>query len=137
MLSRIFHEWLADTVSSAVIWTSGTLHCGRKALGFPILKTKQNPPNKLGTESRSNQCSVYGLTLSTPKGSQHSELCASEEGSVLQLCVAVFPVQVVEYGLFVKHYKVEVYLLELKLCESSDPDNVISCHFSKADTVGK
>uniref|UniRef100_A0A8B9NQ04 Ubiquitin carboxyl-terminal hydrolase n=1 Tax=Accipiter nisus TaxID=211598 RepID=A0A8B9NQ04_9AVES len=42
---------------------------------------------------------------------------------------------VVEYGLFVKHYKVEVYLLELKLCESSDPDNVISCHFSKADTV--
>ncbi|XP_054693854.1 ubiquitin carboxyl-terminal hydrolase 4 isoform X4 [Grus americana] len=43
--------------------------------------------------------------------------------------------KVVEYGLFVKHYKVEVYLLELKLCENSDPDNVISCHFSKADTV--
>ncbi|KAM9272303.1 ubiquitin carboxyl-terminal hydrolase 4 isoform 2-T2 [Cariama cristata] len=43
--------------------------------------------------------------------------------------------KVVEYGLFVKHYKVEVYLLELKLCESNDPDNVISCHFSKADTV--
>uniref|UniRef100_A0A8C3VIH6 Ubiquitin carboxyl-terminal hydrolase n=1 Tax=Catharus ustulatus TaxID=91951 RepID=A0A8C3VIH6_CATUS len=43
--------------------------------------------------------------------------------------------KVVEYGLFVKNYKVEVYLLELKLCESSDPDNVISCHFSKADTV--
>ncbi|XP_031976972.1 ubiquitin carboxyl-terminal hydrolase 4 isoform X5 [Corvus cornix cornix] len=43
--------------------------------------------------------------------------------------------KVVEYGLFVKHYKVEVYLLELKLCESSDPNNVISCHFSKADTV--
>ncbi|XP_010191436.1 PREDICTED: ubiquitin carboxyl-terminal hydrolase 4, partial [Mesitornis unicolor] len=43
--------------------------------------------------------------------------------------------KVVEYGLFVKHYKVEVYLLELKLCEGSDPDNMISCHFSKADTV--
>ncbi|NXF38230.1 UBP4 hydrolase, partial [Nyctibius bracteatus] len=43
--------------------------------------------------------------------------------------------KVVEYGVFVKHYKVEVYLLELKLCESSDPDNVISCHFSRADTV--
>ncbi|KAM6059100.1 ubiquitin carboxyl-terminal hydrolase 4 isoform 2-T2 [Theristicus caerulescens] len=43
--------------------------------------------------------------------------------------------KVVEYGLFVKHYKVEVYLLELKLGESSDPDNVVSCHFSKADTV--
>ncbi|NXL64371.1 UBP4 hydrolase, partial [Chordeiles acutipennis] len=43
--------------------------------------------------------------------------------------------KVVEYGLFVKHYKVEVYLVELKLCESSNPDNVISCHFSKVDTV--
>ncbi|KAM6325660.1 ubiquitin carboxyl-terminal hydrolase 4 isoform 2-T2 [Podargus strigoides] len=43
--------------------------------------------------------------------------------------------KVVEYGLFVKHYKVEVYLLELKLCESSNPENVVSCHFSKADTV--
>ncbi|XP_068264884.1 ubiquitin carboxyl-terminal hydrolase 4 isoform X2 [Nyctibius grandis] len=43
--------------------------------------------------------------------------------------------KVVEYGVFVKHYKVEVYLLELKLCESSDPNNVISCHFSRADTV--
>ncbi|NXA33364.1 UBP4 hydrolase, partial [Eudromia elegans] len=43
--------------------------------------------------------------------------------------------KVVEYGLFVKHCKVEVYLLELKLCENSDPDNVVSCHFSKADTI--
>ncbi|XP_035750711.1 ubiquitin carboxyl-terminal hydrolase 4 [Egretta garzetta] len=43
--------------------------------------------------------------------------------------------KVVEYGIFVKHYKVEVYPLELKLCESSDPDNVISCHFSIADTL--
>lgn len=57
--------------------------------------------------------------------------------SIAALCCFVPCVQVVEYGLFVKHYKVEVYLLELKLCESSDPDNVISCHFSKADTVGK
>ncbi|NWX91968.1 UBP4 hydrolase, partial [Nothoprocta pentlandii] len=44
--------------------------------------------------------------------------------------------KVVEYGLFVKHCKVEVYLLELKLCENNDPDNVVSCHFSKADTIG-
>ncbi|NXG38708.1 UBP4 hydrolase, partial [Dromaius novaehollandiae] len=43
--------------------------------------------------------------------------------------------KVVEYGLFVKHCKVEVYLLELKLCENRDPDNVVSCHFSKADTI--
>ncbi|KFQ25939.1 Ubiquitin carboxyl-terminal hydrolase 4, partial [Merops nubicus] len=43
--------------------------------------------------------------------------------------------KVVEYGLFVKHCKVEVYLLELQLCESSDPDNAVRCHFSKADTV--
>uniref|UniRef100_A0A8C3FZQ2 Ubiquitin carboxyl-terminal hydrolase 4 n=1 Tax=Chrysemys picta bellii TaxID=8478 RepID=A0A8C3FZQ2_CHRPI len=43
--------------------------------------------------------------------------------------------KVVEYGLFVKHCKVEVYLLELKLCENSDPTNVLTCHFSKADTI--
>ncbi|XP_074929058.1 ubiquitin carboxyl-terminal hydrolase 4 isoform X6 [Chelonoidis abingdonii] len=43
--------------------------------------------------------------------------------------------KVVEYGLFVKHCKVEVYLLELKLCENSDPANVLTCHFSKADTI--
>ncbi|XP_006107032.1 ubiquitin carboxyl-terminal hydrolase 4 isoform X2 [Myotis lucifugus] len=43
--------------------------------------------------------------------------------------------KVVEYGLFVKHCKVEVYLLELKLCENSDPTNMLSCHFSKADTI--
>nr|KAF6311435.1 ubiquitin specific peptidase 4 [Myotis myotis] len=45
--------------------------------------------------------------------------------------------KVVEYGLFVKHCKVEVYLLELKLCENSDPTNMRSCHFSKADTIGE
>ncbi|XP_039402942.1 ubiquitin carboxyl-terminal hydrolase 4 isoform X5 [Mauremys reevesii] len=43
--------------------------------------------------------------------------------------------KVVEFGLFVKHCKVEVYLLELKLCENSDPTNVLTCHFSKADTI--
>nr|XP_021518465.1 ubiquitin carboxyl-terminal hydrolase 4 isoform X3 [Meriones unguiculatus] len=43
--------------------------------------------------------------------------------------------KVVEHGLFVKHCKVEVYLLELKLCENSDPTNLLSCHFSKADTI--
>ncbi|XP_067610495.1 ubiquitin carboxyl-terminal hydrolase 4 isoform X7 [Pseudorca crassidens] len=43
--------------------------------------------------------------------------------------------KVVEHGLFVKHCKVEVYLLELKLCENSDPTNVLSCHFSKSDTI--
>ncbi|XP_068951822.1 ubiquitin carboxyl-terminal hydrolase 4 isoform X3 [Petaurus breviceps papuanus] len=43
--------------------------------------------------------------------------------------------KVVEHGLFVKHCKVEVYLLELKLCENSDPTNMLSCHFSKADTI--
>ncbi|XP_075795728.1 ubiquitin carboxyl-terminal hydrolase 4 isoform X1 [Pelodiscus sinensis] len=43
--------------------------------------------------------------------------------------------KVVEYGLFVKHCKVEVYLLELKLCENSDPTNLLTCCFSKADAV--
>ncbi|XP_036734148.1 ubiquitin carboxyl-terminal hydrolase 4 isoform X6 [Manis pentadactyla] len=43
--------------------------------------------------------------------------------------------KVVEHGLFIKHCKVEVYLLELKLCENGDPTKVLSCHFSKADTI--
>ncbi|KAM4651595.1 ubiquitin carboxyl-terminal hydrolase 4 [Discoglossus pictus] len=43
--------------------------------------------------------------------------------------------KVVEHGLFVKHCKVEVYLIELKLCDDGDPENVITRHFSKADTI--
>ncbi|XP_072175057.1 ubiquitin carboxyl-terminal hydrolase 4-like [Diadema setosum] len=45
------------------------------------------------------------------------------------------PRKVVEYGMFVKHCKVEVYLMEFKLCEHSEPDKVISQKFSKADTI--
>uniref|UniRef100_A0A8C5LEJ9 Ubiquitin carboxyl-terminal hydrolase n=1 Tax=Jaculus jaculus TaxID=51337 RepID=A0A8C5LEJ9_JACJA len=56
--------------------------------------------------------------------------------SLLHCCFTpVSCLQVVEHGLFVKHCKVEVYLLELKLCENSNPTNVLSCHFSKADTI--
>lgn len=42
----------------------------------------------------------------------------------------------VEQGMFVKHCKVEVYLTELKLCEDSNMENVVSHRFSKADTIG-
>ncbi|MEQ2205884.1 Ubiquitin carboxyl-terminal hydrolase 15, partial [Xenoophorus captivus] len=42
---------------------------------------------------------------------------------------------VVEQGMFVKHCKVEVYLTELKLCEDSNVDNVVTRRFSKADTI--
>lgn len=42
--------------------------------------------------------------------------------------------RVVEHGLLVKHCRAEVYLLELKLCDNSDPTN-LSCHFSRADTL--
>lgn len=45
--------------------------------------------------------------------------------------------QVVEHGMFVKHCKVEVYLLELNLCENDNMDNVVTRHFSKADTIGE
>lgn len=38
--------------------------------------------------------------------------------------------------MFVKHCKVEVYLTELKLCEDSNMDNMITRRFSKADTIG-
>ncbi|XP_048878468.1 ubiquitin carboxyl-terminal hydrolase 4 [Brienomyrus brachyistius] len=43
--------------------------------------------------------------------------------------------KVVEHGMFVKHCKVEVYLLELNLCENNNMDNVVTRHFSKADTI--
>ncbi|XP_055087443.1 ubiquitin carboxyl-terminal hydrolase 15-like isoform X3 [Periophthalmus magnuspinnatus] len=43
--------------------------------------------------------------------------------------------EVVEQGMFVKHCKVEVYLTELKLCEDSNMDDVITRRFSKADTI--
>ncbi|XP_042195370.1 ubiquitin carboxyl-terminal hydrolase 4 isoform X3 [Callorhinchus milii] len=43
--------------------------------------------------------------------------------------------KVVEHGMFVKHCKVEVYLLELKLCENNNMNNVVTRHFSKADTI--
>ncbi|GIY57194.1 ubiquitin carboxyl-terminal hydrolase 15 [Caerostris darwini] len=44
--------------------------------------------------------------------------------------------QVVEYGMFVKHCKVEVYLLEFKLCSNSDLEHVVTKKFSKSDTIG-
>uniref|UniRef100_A0A3Q2P0Q1 ubiquitinyl hydrolase 1 n=1 Tax=Fundulus heteroclitus TaxID=8078 RepID=A0A3Q2P0Q1_FUNHE len=43
--------------------------------------------------------------------------------------------KVVEHGMFVKHCKVEVYLLELNLCENDNMENVITRYFSKADTI--
>lgn len=43
--------------------------------------------------------------------------------------------KVVEYGMFVKHLKVEVYFTKLILCEFSNMDQCVSQHFSKADTV--
>lgn len=45
--------------------------------------------------------------------------------------------QVVEQGMFVKHCKVEVYLTELKLCEDSNMDLMVTKRFSKADTIGR
>lgn len=57
--------------------------------------------------------------------------------SVLFCFVGFFFLQVVEHGMFVKHCKVEVYLLELNLCENENMDNVVTRHFSKADTIGE
>lgn len=45
--------------------------------------------------------------------------------------------KVVEQGMFVKHFKVEMYLLELNLCENVNMENIIQRHFSRADIVGK
>lgn len=45
--------------------------------------------------------------------------------------------QVIEHGMFVKHCKVEVYLLELNLCENNNMDIAVMRYFSKADTIGE
>uniref|UniRef100_A0A8C5KP67 Ubiquitin carboxyl-terminal hydrolase 15 n=1 Tax=Jaculus jaculus TaxID=51337 RepID=A0A8C5KP67_JACJA len=43
--------------------------------------------------------------------------------------------KVVEQDMFVKHYKVEVYLTELKLCENGNMNNVVTRRFSKVNTT--
>ncbi|XP_069693943.1 ubiquitin carboxyl-terminal hydrolase 15-like isoform X2 [Periplaneta americana] len=44
--------------------------------------------------------------------------------------------QVIEYGVFVKHYKVEVYLLQLRLCKDFNLESETTQKFSKGDTIG-
>ena len=44
--------------------------------------------------------------------------------------------QVVEHGMFVKHCKVEVYLVELKLCRNRDMEACQIRPFSRADNIG-
>lgn len=45
--------------------------------------------------------------------------------------------KVIEQGMYVKYCKVEVYLIELKLCENSDTTAVVTRTFSRADTIGR
>ena len=45
--------------------------------------------------------------------------------------------RVVEHGLYVKHCKVEVYLVEFKLALHPDIDSVVTKKFSRADNVGE
>ena len=47
------------------------------------------------------------------------------------------PRKVVEHGMYVRHCKVEVYLMELKLCQKSEQDKVVVKHFSKGDSLGE
>lgn len=67
--------------------------------------------------------------------------CVDFSVEFLNVCFVLFCcfffLQVVEHGMFVKHCKVEVYLLELNLCENENMDNVVTRHFSKADTIGE
>ena len=44
---------------------------------------------------------------------------------------------VVEYGLYVKHCKVEVYFVEFKLALHPDVDTIEAKEFSRLDTVGE
>ncbi|KAI8485511.1 hypothetical protein Bbelb_367050 [Branchiostoma belcheri] len=49
----------------------------------------------------------------------------------------VIPRKVVVHGLFVKHLKVEVYLMELNLCRHPNMDHCVTQLFSKGDTIGQ
>ena len=55
------------------------------------------------------------------------------------ICEGQTPIarQVVEHGMFVKHCKVEVYLVELRLCQYKDLEDWKTTSFSRADTIGK
>ena len=53
------------------------------------------------------------------------------------VCVCVCPCRkVVEHGLYMKHCKVEVYLLELKLSLHPKLNEPVNKFFSRADTIG-
>ena len=45
--------------------------------------------------------------------------------------------KVIEQGMFVKHCKVEVYLMDLKLCQNNNMEQVVSKQFSRSNTIGK
>jgi len=47
------------------------------------------------------------------------------------------PRYMVEHGMYVKHCKVEVYLVEFKLALHPEVDSFVTKRFSRADTVGK
>ena len=49
----------------------------------------------------------------------------------------LIPCHVVEHGLYMKHYKVEVYLVEFKLALHPDVDSCVTKKFSRADTFGE
>ena len=48
----------------------------------------------------------------------------------------VLSCKVIEEGIR-KHCKVEVYLMELKLCDHQDLEHVVTEQFSKVDTIGE
>ena len=47
------------------------------------------------------------------------------------------PRYVVEHGMYVKHCKVEVYLVEFKLALHPEVDSTVTKKFSREDTVGE
>ena len=55
----------------------------------------------------------------------------------IEVSSQAIPRKVVEHGLYVKHCKVEVYLVEFKLVLHLDTDNFQTKKFSRADTVGE
>ena len=72
-------------------------------------------------------------------------VCEALQGGLFHTCRSVSlsavqePIErhVIEQGMFVKHCKVEVYLMDLKLSENSDINTVVTKQFSRAATIGE
>ena len=106
----------------------------------------------LWSTARWSVCSTpVDLCLSAMQGTHRmphdraGHVCEALQGGLFHACRSVSlsavqePIErhVIEQGMFVKHCKVEVYLMDLKLSENSDINTVVTKQFSRAATIGE